>query len=103
MESCEQDLLPPDAISTSDNPHRIQYLTSDLGIPSVRWHNVTNGMSGFANLERVNQCTPWPFIVCGDWTQVTMDVPLVPGLNEVQSFTHSDGCDWRSDYAITLT
>jgi hypothetical protein len=101
---CEQDLLPPQTIAASSNPHRIQYLSSDLGIARVRWHNVTTGTSGFATLQRVNQCVGQPFFpICGDWTEVTMDVPLVPGLNNVQTFTHSDGCEWRDDYAITLT
>lgn len=100
---CEQDLLPPQAIATTSNPHRIQYLSSDLGIASVRWHNVTTGTSGFGALQHVNQCTGLPFFpICGDWTEVTMDVPLAPGLNNVQTFKHSDGCEWRDDYAITL-
>jgi len=103
-ESCEQDFLPPEQITTNDNPHRISYLSSDLGIAGIRWQNVTTGASGAGSVTRVNECTggfPFPRI-CGDWSRITVDVSLAPGQNTVHTFESSDGCEWRKDYLITL-
>jgi hypothetical protein len=101
---CEQDFPPPEQITTNDNPHRISYLSSDLGIASIRWQNVTTGASGTGSVTRVNECTggfPFPRI-CGDWSRIIVDVSLAPGQNTVHTFESSDGCEWREDYLITL-
>jgi hypothetical protein len=103
-ESCEQDYPPPEQIATSDNPYRISYRTSNVGISQVRWENVTTGDSGTASLEQKYECVPFIFFppICGDWLHVTMDIPLIPGANTVHTYEASDGCEWRDDYVITL-
>lgn len=103
-ESCEQDFPPPQQISTASSPHRISYLSSNLGISGARWQNLTTGASGAGSVARVNECVggfPFPRI-CGEWTRVTLDVTLGPGSNTVHTFESSDGCEWRSDYVIAL-
>ena len=98
-DSCSQDYLPPEEITTSDNPYHISILSTNLSIVSARWVNITNGESGGGSVTQVYECF-FPF-GCGTWTRVEWDVSLTTGLNTVYTYERSGGCDWRDDYLIT--
>jgi len=103
-ESCEQDYVSSDTITTSQNPYQISYLSSNLQIGGIRWQNVTTGASGVATITQVYECVPLILLppICGDWSRVTMDIALIPGANTVHTYEQDGGCEWRSDYQITL-
>lgn len=103
-ESCEQDYISSDQVTTSQNPYRISYLSSNLNIGGIRWENVTTGISGTASITLVNECVGGFLLprFCGDWSRVTMDIPLALGLNTVHTYERDGDCEWRSDYLITL-
>ena len=100
FDDCEQDYPPPSQLSTSSTPHTFSTLSSDLGISSTRWENLTTGESGGGTVTRVYECVF--FIGCGNWSRVENTVPLSAGYNLVYIYNSSDGCEWRDDYEITL-
>ena len=93
---CEQDYPPPSERSTSVTPYQIVW-HSNLDIFSVRWTNVTTGLSGDGTVG--TGCVP--LFGCG-WTELEVNVDLDPGENLVYVFHSHDGCEWRDDYLITL-
>jgi len=97
--SCEQDYPPPTEIITSNNPYHIGFYSSDLGISSARWVNITTGGAGPGTVSQAYECF-FP-IGCGTWSHVEADVYLATGLNTVYLYHSSDGCEWRDDYLIT--
>ena len=98
--SCEQDLLPPRQETTNESPYEIRTLSSDLEISSARWINTTTGTSGSGTVTHVQDCV---FLFgCGTWSLISMDIPLARGVNAVQTYQTSDGCEWREDLSITL-
>jgi len=99
-DDCEQDYPPPSQLSTTSSPHTFSTLSSDLGISSTRWENLTTGESGGGTVTRVYECVF--FIGCGNWSRVENTVPLSAGYNLVYIYNSSDGCEWRDDYEITL-
>lgn len=99
-DECSQDYPPPTETTNSSNPYSISYLSSDLGIGSTRWENITTGGSGTGSVTQVYECL-LP-IGCGNWSRVSNEVQLTSGENAVYTYQKSDGCEWRDDYIITL-
>ena len=97
---CDQDYPPPSEISTTSNPYTFSTLSSDLGIVSTRWENLTTSASGSGTVTQVYECV-FP-IGCGTWSRLVNTVPLSVGYNLVFIYNSSDGCEWRDDYAVTL-
>lgn len=100
FESCEQDHPPPRQETTSQSPYEIRTLSTDLEITSARWVNITSGTAGSGTVTQVEECV---FLLgCGTWSLIAMDIPLVQGVNTIQTYRTSDGCEWREDLSITL-
>jgi len=100
-ESCEQDYTAPREIATGDATYQLSYLSSDLAMHPVRWENRTTGGAGMAAMVIEDRCVP--FFGCNTWRVISMDIPLAAGDNTVYVFEKDGGCEWRSDYVITLT
>lgn len=98
--TCEQDYSPPSELNTSQNPYAIDYWSTNLGIDGTSWVNQTTGASGVGVVTQEYHCI-FPF-GCGTMSHVSNTVELAPGLNTVYTYEQNDGCDWRSDYLITL-
>ena len=93
---CEQDYPPPSERTTSSTPYRIA-TSHNLEYSSVRWVNQTTGYSGTGTVG--TGCVL--LFGCG-WTQLEVYVDLDPGENLIYVYEFYDGCEWRSDYLVTL-